>query len=469
MKTVIYYHILMVNEWERIVKDQLRLIYNSGLYDEVETIKIGALGMGISKLKEIISVYPKCEIVRHNVDITKYEFWTLRIAHEDAKSEKPFYGLYLHTKGVSYPNHPGGKYWRDYMGYYNVVKWKEAVKQLRKGFDTCGVKLTAGRFPLHYSGNFFWFKSSYLKRLKDPCSCNIKDRFEAEFWSCTGDPKAATLCQDFVDYNTKGSFYKGENYVHTLAYNLPSEVEKATKLLYDLNDNFEHYIVDLGYPVVKAGEVPEDINKAKQINTDRLSKIAQRYGSEYIKLPNVGVSQNWEAVWRELDMCDDDVLIGADPDEHPLNEGWVDATGDVLRSGYGLVSLMMTDHKPLLAGKRTHKVAGHRCMNVEGGINWALIGMSGKLLSDMGGVPVPKGADRYGWIEAAVKEKMDQLDHKWTVLVDYMVRHTDYQLGDKGTDSLLREWKNLIIFQIKRYGQISFDEYLKRKANGEFN
>jgi len=54
------------------------------------------------------------------------------------------------------------------------------------------------------------------------------------------------------------------------------------------------------------------------------------------------------------------------------------------------------------------------------------------------------------------------------MLPDYIVEHTDYEWGHEGTSKLLRLWKNLIIFKLKEYGQISFDEYLERKRNGEF-
>ena len=483
MKYKAFYHVLMINEWESIVKEQLSLIVRSGLYDELDSIYIGALGTGIDRLRELIEPYDKISIVRYSDNVNLYEFWTLKIAWYESQKDKPFFGLYFHTKGVSWPGHPGGKYWRDYMNHYNIKQYKEAIKMLRKGYDTCGVKLLGKKDPpvhkVHYSGNFFWFKSSYVARIEDPCLCNQSDRFQAEFWIGTGDPKAATLCQDFVDYNTKGKFNKGINYVHTLAYNLVSETEKATKLLYDQNDNFEHYIFDLGFPLVTDKII--NLKLAKKKNSELLRELASKYGSKYVKIENVGVSQNWEAAWRYIGMDDEDVLIGADPDEHTQNEGWVNAMGDVLRNGFGLASLMMVGHEGLLARKPVRKIEGHNVMVNPGGINWALIGMSGKFLRLMNGVPVPKGALRYGWIESAVGDEIKKHGVDWCVLTDYKVRHTDYaadpveflknpngcKLDEPGASRLLREWKNLIVFKIREYGQISFDEFLERKLRKE--
>jgi hypothetical protein len=469
-----YYHILLINNWRQIVREQLSLMMRSGLYDKLSTIRIGALGPDIEELQELLQDYPKCEIVRYSPDIQKYEFWTLKILHHDALEDKPFYAVYFHTKGVSFPYPPysiGGKHWRDYMNHYNLKEWNEPVKMLRKGFDTCGVKLLTEKDPparkLHYSGNFFWCKSSYVKRLVDPETMDQRDRFNAEFWIGTGKPQTACLCDDFVDYNTKGCFHEGTNYVHTLAYNLPSETEKAVNLLYSQNENFKHYIVDLGFPI--ASDKLIDIEKAKKINTSKLKGIAQKYGSEYVKFENIGVSQNWDQVFKYLKLKDEDVLIGADPDEHPQNEGWVNAMGDVLRSGPGLVSLMMLDHVNILKKYKPKNIDGHRCLVNPGQVNWALIGLSGWFLNQMGTVPHPPNAKRYGWIEWAIRQEMNKYKVDWACLMDFKVRHTDFELDDPGTSEVLREWKNLIIFQIKKYGQISLEEYIERKLKGEFN
>jgi hypothetical protein len=471
MKLKVYYHVYMINHWKKIVKEQLRLINDSGLYDAMDIMSVVAVGEPIDQLREITDKYDKIKIVDHSFNPKVYEFPTLDIAHLDANYLEPFYGLYLHTKGVTQPGKSGGKFWRDYMGYYNVATWSEAVDKLKEGYDTCGVRLVSGRYPLHYSGNFFWFRSTYLRRLPSPLTLNIRDRYNAEFWSCSGNGKAATLCQDLIDYNTKGLFYKGENYVHTLAYNLPSQVEGATKLLYQQNDNFKHYIVDLGYPIVKAGVVPDNIQKSKKINSEKLKEIAAKYGSKYVKMPNKGVTRNWDAFVKYINPYDEDIIIGADPDERPLNDGWVNAMSKVTREGYGLVTLMMPDHLDWKrqAGRMNKQsvivVNGIKILKNFENINWGLIGISGKFFNEYGGMPLAPGI--YGWMERTVNAELKRLNHDYAILTDYLVKHTDYEYGDKGTDDLLREWKNLIIFQIKKYGQITFDEFLMRRKRGE--
>ena len=71
------------------------------------------------------------------------------------------------------------------------------------------------------------------------------------------------------------------NIVHTLAYNLVSETEKALENLYRLNDrkDFEHYLVDLDYPTELTDVIPDDIGEAKKRNTEKLKALAAKYGS----------------------------------------------------------------------------------------------------------------------------------------------------------------------------------------------
>ncbi len=221
MRILAFYHILMINHYVDIVLEQLQCITNSGLYDEVEKIYVGCLGRKyeLEKLKYLVADYPKIEIAYYGEDVREYEFATLRILESKANTEEPFYGIYFHTKAVSWPKNrlqwafTGGEHWRHYMNHYNLKKWKLCVEKLDDGFDTCGVKLCmpndSPAYRLHYSGSFYWFKSEYIKKLPLISTLNLSDRFQAEFWIGSANAKAATLCQDFIDYKTKGVFNHG--------------------------------------------------------------------------------------------------------------------------------------------------------------------------------------------------------------------------------------------------------------------
>lgn len=204
-----YMHVCMVNHWMDIVTEQLDIIRKSGLYDRVSKIKMCALGPSSELIKLIRLARGKIEIVGHLEAVDEYEYITLNALQKDLV-EKDAYCFYIHTKGCSYPNNSGGKYWVDYMNYYNLERWRDAVNCLDIGYETYGVKLLSERekpaYSMHYSGNFFWSKSSYVNTLIDVNSLDKSNRGHAEMWLCSNHPIAATGCQEFVDYNTKGCF-----------------------------------------------------------------------------------------------------------------------------------------------------------------------------------------------------------------------------------------------------------------------
>lgn len=259
------------------------------------------------------------------------------------------------------------------------------------------------------------------------------------------------------------------NYCFTLAFNLPSEVEKITALLYARNKqgNFKHIIFDLGFPIVVGNEIPNSIPGAQVINSESLKATCQRYGSEYAKIDNIGVSQNWTQAFNYINPGANDILIGCDPDEHPQTDEWIAAMEKAFGTHRtGVVSLMMLEHIPLIKSI-PHSEAFHggvrKLFLPDGALNWALIGVSGELLKELGGVPVPDFAPVYGWIEGALMDEMRRKNYSWCVIPDYHVRHTDFELGDPGTSMLLRMWKNDIIYKIKEIGQPSFIQWLESK------
>jgi hypothetical protein len=309
----------------------------------------------------------------------------------------------------------------------------------------------------------------------------MKDRFQAEFWIGSGKPNACSLCQLFVDYNTKGKFQvplnkNNMNYIHTLAFNLPSETEKTTRLVYEQNSSveFKHYICDLGFPLLEGDKIPGSIPDAQKKNTDKLKDICVRYGSTYIRLENIGVSQNWTQIINHCKLNDDDVIIGADPDERTMDPGWISAMSKVLKQPkVGVVSLIMPEQVEMMKkwAYTEHNIDGVRAIDVHGSTNWAMIGFSGEFLRLMGEVPYPKDFPKYGYLESFVRKSLGDLKYKCLFLPDYRVYHTDYP-KDPGAPKLLREWKNRIIFKanenLAEFGtkQMDFIKFLQMKKEG---
>lgn len=254
------------------------------------------------------------------------------------------------------------------------------------------------------------------------------------------------------------------NIVHTLCFNLVSQVELAVADLYRRNNNsdFIHVLVDVGYPLLDGDKLPNDIAQAKAHNSMMLQETAKRYGSMYLKIENQGVSQNWTQVAHALKIDDGDALICCDPDERVRTDGWVKALGDVIRAQplYGWVSLIMPEHFKAIADKFTEKmIAGQKVWEISGNLNWAQGAMSGKLIKQMGSIPFLPEYPTYGHLESATLAKMKPLGYTWAMLPEYEVSHTDEV-------PLYRAWKDQIIFRMKEHGQLSFESWLQMKKDG---
>jgi hypothetical protein len=94
------------------------------------------------------------------------EFYTLFEILRRAQ-EEDFYALYFHAKGCTHgPDNHNIKDWRELMEYFLLDQWSKAVEALKTN-DTVGVNNSTWPVP-HYSGNFWWARSAYLRHLPNP-------------------------------------------------------------------------------------------------------------------------------------------------------------------------------------------------------------------------------------------------------------------------------------------------------------
>ena len=175
----IYIHICCLANWVTILNNLMNNIYNSGLYSYVTEIRCVILGN--------ITIYPsffndiKVKIVGQNSDISLYERITLTELWEDSQKED-FYVLYLHTKGVTRQGNQKVVDWVNYMLYFNCYKFPEIITLLKTN-NAVGVNLNKqDNMPLHFSGNFWWSKSSYIRKLNKTIGPKYLD---PELWITT--------------------------------------------------------------------------------------------------------------------------------------------------------------------------------------------------------------------------------------------------------------------------------------------
>jgi hypothetical protein len=101
------------------------------------------------------------------------------------------------------------------MEHFCITRYKDCVKLLGE-YDTVGVNLQSN--PLwHYSGNFWWANSSYIKQLdrfdvsKSSNPSAFSERWYCEFWLFDKmQAKACSLHQSNVDHYC--SVYSKEQY-----------------------------------------------------------------------------------------------------------------------------------------------------------------------------------------------------------------------------------------------------------------
>jgi hypothetical protein len=222
MKIFGFWHIAAAgarDNWAQIYPEQWTKLQTSGLYAATDRLHVTVCGpcdaaalrveageagerepwrVGDGVVGRALRDDPKVVLASY-ADREVFEFPALAWLRHLAETERePFRAYYLHTKGASTADREGRNpayWWGEYMAHYVVFRWRDCVLKLAEGFDTCGVEWR--REPeAHYSGNFWWATSAYVRRLPDVPSywrVNPHDRIRAEMWLGQAGPRAASL------------------------------------------------------------------------------------------------------------------------------------------------------------------------------------------------------------------------------------------------------------------------------------
>ena len=183
---VIFYHLWTVGEWDRVNKGIFTEIANSGLGNKIDKMYI-CVNTDID-LKEI-NLYgiPENKVEFIRIPDTNSEWPTLDLLYDKYVNIHNTPILYLHCKGARFllddKNYEPIKCWVDGMTYFNVTRWKKCINLLNLGKKSLGIRVE--KTPTtHYSGNFWWINSSYLRLLLNPNKQiqGITNRHGAEFW-----------------------------------------------------------------------------------------------------------------------------------------------------------------------------------------------------------------------------------------------------------------------------------------------
>ena len=202
----IFMHICTLEDWKEIFSDQIDTIKKSGLYDNVTLIHLGILG-NINNINDPIFNDPKFNILYVDSRCELFELNTINfIKYYCSKLDHEIYVLYLHTKGVRKAGNPEvTKSWRKMMEYFLIDKYIECLHYIDI-YDTLGCNIVNlncvdikdssinEKHTMHYSGNFWWSKKTYIDKLPyiniDLSKKSVNMRYKAENWILSNYPEA---------------------------------------------------------------------------------------------------------------------------------------------------------------------------------------------------------------------------------------------------------------------------------------
>ncbi len=217
MKIDVYIHVAVMGSVNKVLSNLLLRIDDSNLYDKCNKIYLNING-DISKLNIDLNK-DKYVIINTNYDVTKCEFTSLDLIWENSKIDKEETRiLYLMTKGVSRVSNSNINDQLNLLSYFNINKWENRINELNEN-DCTGINFRGnindihehpstwgyGKAPLHYSGNFWWTKSSHIKKLPRastwaPDGNFLRWRMMCEMWVCQVNGKYHNAFSSTVDH-----------------------------------------------------------------------------------------------------------------------------------------------------------------------------------------------------------------------------------------------------------------------------
>jgi hypothetical protein len=202
MRNKLYYHFYIPDtpsHWELLLYEQLDCIEGSGLHRHCEVeICVSSNQENYKKLKENIKSYSFLKSSWFDTFIENnknhYEGATLLKLYDECKN---YLNVgYIHSKGITNLTKSTNK-WRKTLEYAIIEKYQDNFEALKNNYDVSGIFWMQSN--LHFSGNFWWAKSSYIKTLPRPIiedwrlhSYNDdfwKSKYRYEVWIGINNPK----------------------------------------------------------------------------------------------------------------------------------------------------------------------------------------------------------------------------------------------------------------------------------------
>ena len=224
MNTHIYWHIVEINHWYAVVCEQYEWLKDSGLLEHATQINVTFLGSKKENIDFLLAKNKKFYLDCYSSELRNCEQLALHSMSVKANSsEEDFYIFYFHVKGVTRPHNMKVHCWRHVMQHhlitnfqwciaaldeYDVYNWTSTKKEkynlaqqeCKRDKNICSWEANTSFFKYdiigcylhgnHFSGNFWWTKASYVRRLPkyekisedDPEMHHPRARFRCESW-----------------------------------------------------------------------------------------------------------------------------------------------------------------------------------------------------------------------------------------------------------------------------------------------
>lgn len=167
----LYYHFYIPDtpsHWELLLYEQLDCIEGSKIYSDCEIeLCVSSNIKNWKILQKNIKAYLFLKSTWFDTSIEKNkkhsEGTTLLKLYNECKNYKNI--GYIHSKGITNLTKYTNK-WRKILEYAIIEKYKDNIFSLENGYDVSGIFWLKGNS--HFSGNFWWAKSDYIKTLPRP-------------------------------------------------------------------------------------------------------------------------------------------------------------------------------------------------------------------------------------------------------------------------------------------------------------
>jgi GR25 family glycosyltransferase involved in LPS biosynthesis len=164
---------------------------------ELEIIFINNIGLKLDSRYNNID--PRIVLYHSSDNHLEFELPTLRLLHQFSMNTPNTKILYVHSKGISYSK-DDFRYepvldWINYMLYFLCENSNKCIELLNCN-DVAGCNYSESPFP-HFSGNFWWATTKYLKSLD---TSSLTNKMSAEWWLHTKNPTKSVLWNSEKDH-----------------------------------------------------------------------------------------------------------------------------------------------------------------------------------------------------------------------------------------------------------------------------